>query len=164
MLQLVYSPTLPPGCCFICKASIRDSYIDTGVTVDFDGTFYICNLCVVEIAEKYGFISHDEYKDLRSAKEDLEHLNFELIKRVGELERIHEALDYAGYKLCDDGGVVRLGGHFIKSDEDREEGASGTEVELGTRERKITKQSDDEGVGELHSDEPSSDSEFSLDL
>ncbi len=164
MLQLVYTPTLPPGCCFICRASIRDSYIDTGVTVDFDGTFYACNQCVGEMAEKYGYLSMDDYKDLRAAKEYLESLNFELIKRVGELERIHEALDYAGYKLCDDGSVARLGGYTLDSNKLGKEGASGTTVELGAGEGETTEPSDDEGMGILYADESSSDSKFSLDF
>jgi len=70
-MQLIYSPTLLPGCCFICKGAQRESYLDTGVSLDYEGAFYICNMCVNEAAHIMSYISHDEYKDLRASKEQL---------------------------------------------------------------------------------------------
>jgi hypothetical protein len=162
-MQLIYTPTLPPGCCFICRASVRESYIDTAVSIDYEGAFYICNQCVAEMAVKYAYLSHDEYKDLRQSKEDLEAQNFVLIKRMGELEDIHDALVRGGYKLNDDGIVVRIGGYSSAFDEHIKSGASGAEAAMGVGEGETPEQSDDEGVGELHSDE-SGFSEFKLEL
>jgi hypothetical protein len=161
-MQLIYTPTLPPGCCFICRGSVRDSYIDTSVSHDYEGAYYICNQCVNEMAKMYAYLSFDEYKDLRTAKEDLERMNFELIKRVGELEGIHDALGRAGYKY--DGDVVRLGGYSSISDKDGEDGTSGTKAAVGIRAGTIVEQSDDEGMGELRSDESSSDDEYKLEF
>lgn len=163
-MQIVYSPTLPPGCCFICRASVRDSYVDTGVSHDYEGAYYICNICLGEMATMYSYMSFDEYKDLRQSNEELQRQNFELIKRLGELDAIHDALGRAGYKLSDSNDVVRVGGYTPKA-AFYGEGVESTEgVELGVGEGETTEQSNDEGVGELHSDESSSNSEFSLDL
>jgi hypothetical protein len=115
------------------------------------------------MAVKYAYLSHDEYKDLRQSKEDLEAQNFVLIKRMGELEDIHDALVRGGYKLNDDGIVVRIGGYSSAFDEHIKSGASGAEAAMGVGEGETPEQSDDEGVGELHSDE-SGFSEFKLEL
>lgn len=163
-MEVIYSPTLPPGCCFICRGSVRDSYIDTKVSHDYEGAYYICNMCLAEMAKMQAFMSFDEYKDLRASKEDLERINFELIKRVGQLEEIHDALARAGYKRTDDGDLVRVTGYVPPAIVQREERTSGTEDLLGIGEGEITEQSHDQGVGELYSDEPSSDSEFTLDF
>lgn len=163
-MQLIHTPTLPPGCCFICKGSIRDSYIDTGVTLDYEGTFYICNLCIAEMAQLYFFLTPDEHKNLRLAKEDLERQVFALIKRVGELEEIDSAMARAGYVLADDGSVARLGGYISPTVEVTGKESSGAEVELGAGEGEAFEQGYDEGVGDVRSDESSSDGEFVLEL
>jgi hypothetical protein len=162
-MELVYTPVALPGCCFICMAATRDSYIDTGVTRDYDGAYYICNLCCHEIAEKYGYLSMDEYKDLRKAKEDLERINYELIKRVGGLEESLHALANAGYRTNDDGTVVISGGYLPEVVESGAQKSFSREASVGVGEGEITEQSDDEGVGKLHSDESSSDN-FALEF
>lgn len=163
-MQVVYTLTLPPGCCFICRGAIRDSYIDTGVSQDFDGAAYICDQCVGEMARMLAYMSFDEYKDLRASKEDLERQTFALIKRVGELENIHDAVVRAGYKFDDSGNVARLGGFSLSHDEESRVELQGTKDILGIGEGTTPEQSDDEGMGIICSDESSSDSEFSLDL
>lgn len=161
-MQVVHTLTALPGCCFICRASIRDSYIDTGVSIDYEGVFYICNECVNEMAHLHGYLSIDEYKDLRIQKEDLERQVFSLIKRLGELENIDRALVTAGYKRNDDGDIVRVGGYSAESNEIAIQGVYISEESMGIGEGEVTESSDDEGVGELHSDESSSSSDFEL--
>lgn len=162
-MQLIYTPTLPPGCCFICRGSIRDSYIDTNVQHDFDGAFYICNMCLGEMAKMYAYLSFDEYKDIRVANEELQAQNYELIKRVGELEEIERALARAGYKRTADGHVVAVGGWMPPADADSGIQLLGSTESVGVGEGENAESLHDEGVGELHSDEQSA-SEFSLDL
>ena len=151
-----------PGCCFICKGAQRDFYIDTGVSLDYEGAFYICNLCLNDMAHQAKFISEDEYKDLRAAKEESDHLNYELIKRVGGLEESLRALANAGYNYKPDIGVVVDGGYLPQTVEsDTEESFRGTES-LGAGEGASSEPSDDEGMAELRSDDSSS--EFVLEF
>lgn len=163
-MQVIYTPTLPPGCCFICRGAVRDSYIDTGVSQDFDGAAYICDQCVGEMARMQAFMSFDEYKDLRAAKEDLERQTFALIKRVGELENIHDAVVRAGYKFDGDGPLVRVGGYIAGVDEIPEDRSSEQGISLGVGEGETSEQSYDKGMDELHSDESSSNDEFALEF
>lgn len=163
-MQLIQSPTLPPGCCFICRASQRESYIDTGVSHDYEGAYYICNMCLGEMARMHSFLSHDEYKDLRQSKEELEHQNFELIKRLGEFDELRDAMARAGYKLSDDGDVVVRGGYSPQANAYPDEREQGAKASVGIGEGEITESLHDAGMDELYSDELPTASEFSLDL
>lgn len=162
-MQLIYTPTLPPGCCFICRGSVRDSYIDTAVSHDYEGAYYICNMCVSEMAKLYAYLSFSEYKELRIANEELQSQNYALIKRVGELEEIDRALARAGYKRTADGSVVAVGGWSPSSYADSGKQLHSSEVKLGAGEGETSEPLHDERVDELHTDEqPTSD--FSLDI
>jgi hypothetical protein len=121
-------------------------------------------MCLGEMAQLYAFLSFDEYKDLRGAKEELERQNFALIKRLGELENIECALADAGYKRFDDGSIGLRGGYIAGVDEIPADRTPGTTTTVGTRKRTTFESSDDEGVGELHSDESSSDDDFKLEF
>lgn len=161
-MQVIHTPVALPGCCFICRGAQRDAYIDTGISLDYEGAFYICNLCVNEMAHYMKFISEDEYKDLRTAKEEADHLNYELIKRVGGLEESLRALANAGYNYKPDIGVVVDGGYLPQAVEnDSDESPGGTES-LGVGEGETSEQSDDEGMAKLRSDDDSS--EFVLEF
>lgn len=163
-MQLIYSPVLPPGCCFICRAAQRDSYIDTGVSLDYEGAFIICNLCITEMAHIMSFISHDEYKDLRASKDEIERINYELIKRVGALEESLRALANAGYRSNDDGTVIVSGGYLPEVVESEPKKPSRRKTTVGTGEGEVTESVHDSGMGELHSDESDTDSDFALEF
>lgn len=161
-MQLTYNPVALPGCCFICKGAIRDAYVDTGVSLDYEGAFYICNLCVGEMATLFAYLSFDEYKDLRASKEELERINFELIKRVGDLENAVESLRRAGYTVGEY-GVQYSGGYSSKDSEESGEDLPSPEVKLGTGEGTSTESSDDSQLDGLQSGESESDFSFDLD-
>lgn len=164
-MQIIYSIVLPPGCCFICRGAIRDSYVDTGVSIDYEGAFYICNLCLAEMAKMHAYLSFDEYKELRVANEELQAQNYALIKRVGELEDIERALANAGYKRNANGDVVVVGGYAPKANVETGDSVFSTESLLGIGEGETPEPVHDEGMAELHSDESGIDSsEFELDL
>jgi hypothetical protein len=160
-MQLIYTPVALPGCCFICRAAQRDAYVDTLLSKDYEGAVYICNLCVGEMATLFAYLSFDEYKDLRASKEELERLNFELIKRVGDLENAIESLDRAGF-VVRDGSVLRRGGYAAKNNEVSGEDVSSSETELGVGEGTVTESSNDSQLDGLQSSE--SESDFSFDL
>lgn len=47
---------LAPGVCFICKGGIGP-FIDTSLTVDFEGAIYICIGCIKEMFSQLGLTS-----------------------------------------------------------------------------------------------------------
>lgn len=47
--HLVDKPAVLPGVCFICKTANDGPYVDTGVTVPFDGAVYIGRNCLKEM-------------------------------------------------------------------------------------------------------------------
>jgi hypothetical protein len=171
-MEIVKVPSALPGCCFICNSTNRDSFIDTKMSLDVDGpTFpgplgavYICNMCVNEFAVMYGYLSKDQYRDLRKSHEELESINFEAIKRIGALEESLSAMVSAGYKRIDDGRVVRNGGAVLENVEPTKQEPLGGTEKLGTRKRKTSKSSNDEGVGELHADDSDSSSDYELEF
>lgn len=162
-MQLVTTPVALPGCCFICRGAQRESYVDTGVSLDHEGAFYICNLCINEVAHIYSYISHDEYKDMRASKEDLEHINYELIKRVGALEESLRALADAGYKYNSDYGVVAVGGYNSKTLDEAARELPGRKTSLENGERESSEQNDDEDLAGVCSS-GDSESDFVLDI
>lgn len=155
-MQIIYTPVALPGCCFICRGAQRESYIDTGVSHDYEGAFYICNLCINDMAHQMKYISEDEYKNLRMGKEESDRLNYELIKRVGGLEESLRALANAGYRVDPDVGVVIDGGYLPKDMDNPEYQSPERTESLGDGEGTTSESSDDEGMAELRSDDDSS--------
>ena len=50
---------LSPGVCFICKGGIGP-FVDTSLTVDYEGAIYLCKGCIMEAATQIGLnISED---------------------------------------------------------------------------------------------------------
>lgn len=47
--QVVDTPTVAPGECFICKSVRRGPFVDTGITDPYLGVFYICLGCLTEM-------------------------------------------------------------------------------------------------------------------
>lgn len=47
---------LSPGVCFICKGGVGP-FIDTSLTVDFEGAIYICQGCIKEMFSQLGLES-----------------------------------------------------------------------------------------------------------
>lgn len=44
------APALLPGCCFICRSANKRMFVDTGVTVKWEGVVYVCEDCLREMA------------------------------------------------------------------------------------------------------------------
>lgn len=54
-MQIVEYPMLPPGKCLECGSGGRDrKYADTGLSVEFYGVVYLCELCLADWASKFG--------------------------------------------------------------------------------------------------------------
>lgn len=155
-MEITYSPAALPGSCFFCGSGGREFYVDTGLSVEFHGAMYICNICCEEIAKTVKFIPHSEYKALRAENEQLSELTYQLRTKLDVVEESLRGLVNAGYRY-DDGNVVRSGGAFLEDVSIAETPVSDGAGELGTGEGTSPEQSDDEGMGELRSDDTSSD-------
>ncbi len=51
LAQLTHNPPNHPYTCFRCLAhsEVRDYFIDAGIDTDFDGSVYICNMCMTDL-------------------------------------------------------------------------------------------------------------------
>lgn len=88
---------LAPGVCFICKGGIGP-YVDTSLTVDYEGAVYVCRNCVGEMAVQLGFnVSEDA-----EITEKINH-SFLLGKGVGVQETM-EMLDEFRRNYSDSAG------------------------------------------------------------
>lgn len=152
--------TALPGCCYLCRSSNREWYIDTGQSIDFYGAVYICDECIMEMSTLAGMITPIHADELAARIRFFEEENFDLRVKVSGLEQAIDGLRIAGrISGSDPIGIP----HMDSSPES--EGSQGTEGQLGTGERTSPEPSNDEGVGELHSDESSSARpSFSLDI
>jgi hypothetical protein len=163
-MQRVETLVALPGHCIICRSAKppRECFIDTEISIDYEGAVCICNECVGEMARLLMFISQDDYKDLRKSKEDLEHLNFELIKRVGALEGSLRALADAGYKYTPDNGVVIDGGYSPQNAKAGKGQLHQTAGDMEQGKRKSPESNDDEDLAGLRTSQSDSDLEFQL--
>lgn len=45
-------PPMLPGCCFICKSANDSPFVDTGLSLPFEGTVYVGKACLTEMYNK----------------------------------------------------------------------------------------------------------------
>jgi hypothetical protein len=154
-MEITYSPVALPGSCFFCGSGNREYYIDTGMSVEFHGAMYLCNVCVEGIAALVRYIPPDDYKELMQSKEHLEEEVFALSKKLSTLEGVLRDLANAGYTVHDDGSIVRAGGVVLEDVLEPESPISIGKRELGEGEGAPSESNDDEDVGELHSNDDS---------
>jgi hypothetical protein len=69
-------PALPPGVCFRCRVGSeqnkREYFVDTGISLDWEGVIYLCNMCLDDIARTTGVMyTKNDVDDLLSAQTDL---------------------------------------------------------------------------------------------
>jgi hypothetical protein len=64
--------------------------VDTGVLIDFEGTLYLSNTAIIEMAEVAGFSLNEDGAQLEVRNAFLEHENEKL---RGELAELNEQLD-----------------------------------------------------------------------
>lgn len=72
MLTVVEAPHLPPGSCWFCRSANRDTFVDTSRSDDFLGQCYICDQCIREMANLYGFMDPVQAKSLQETLERYE--------------------------------------------------------------------------------------------
>lgn len=78
-------PALPPGICYRCRVSEhagREYFVDTGISIDWEGVIYLCNMCLKDLARSTGeFFTKDEVDELLGIQTDI-------------VERAQQSLNY----------------------------------------------------------------------
>jgi len=149
-----------PGCCWACGSSNREWYIDTERSIDYYGAVYFCNKCIEEWATIAGMTSVDQTIQLESKIEHQENVIFDLTVQVSGLEQAVDGLRTAG-------SISRVNPlHPSVQPSSEPAGPVPTgEESVGFEGGTTPESSNDEGVGELHSTEPStSRSDFTLNI
>lgn len=77
-----------PGECFICSSGNRDEgYVDTTIFFDYEGTMYICVLCLEEMLEATGGLSAAEAKILLEQTNYVAEENARLTKELDDAKQ-----------------------------------------------------------------------------
>lgn len=154
-MEVTFSPSALPGSCFFCGSGNREYYIDTLQTVEFHGAMYICNICVEEIARLVKYLPPEAYKELMQSKEHLEEEVFVISRKLSTLEGVLRDLANAGYTVHSDGTIAVAGGALLEDFPLSDKPVPSGKRELGEGEGASSESSNDEDVGELHSDDTS---------
>jgi hypothetical protein len=84
-MQIVETPTALPGQCKFCGPSDRKLYLDTGMSEEFYGAWFICNECVNYIADLFGYIHPERARSIQSESARILTENIALIETVNSL-------------------------------------------------------------------------------
>lgn len=103
--KIVEKPINTPWTCAWCHCGdhgVRDYFIDTGLTFDFEGTVYLCNECGKDLRTGAGWLTVEEFEeDVKSLRREIDKLKAE----VADYEIIKEFLKSYG---LDPVGLKRL--------------------------------------------------------
>lgn len=154
-MELIHGgPPALPGSCYLCSSGDRKRYIDTKINVEFHGAMYMCDLCIAEMAQKLGM----------ATEEQVSQLNFEVLNLRSKEQHFREEIQ-ALKGVIDGYDDVRsfldspsLFAESSDSSDLREEGSTDQlpegEGSLDQGESGPSEQTDDEGMGELRTGEP----------
>lgn len=95
-----FYPSIDRGCrCSICGsdprrnlAGVAEPVYTTGICIDLEGLFTICESCLVEGANLLGWVSKDKADQLRESNRKLGKENKELRERTAVLEQLKTLL------------------------------------------------------------------------
>jgi hypothetical protein len=172
-MQITSAPTALPGHCFLCRSANRPWFVDTMLSVDYDdqllvnehiGAVYICSECCMALASMAKWVPPEKYTEWQEKSAELEVTNIHLKNKVGSLEDALRNLVDVGYNPSDVNTPMRSSDTLFEDTTESDEAVPVGESELGEGEGETPKSIDDEGVGELHSDDSGDDSVFSLNL
>lgn len=158
MFKLTDTPSAIPGSCYFCGSASRNSYVDTGSSVEFHGAMYICVTCVLEMARLFDLASVEEVKALRVDNECYLQLVEEQNNRLKAAEEVINGYRNLNTSLVVD--VNSFGSSHSVGYLAEQEPLPGAE-DLGTGEGETSESGDDKGMAELSDDGAVS---FALDL
>lgn len=160
MEKVQYCAALP-GCCWMCRSSNREWYVDTQQSIDFYGAVYLCNECIIEMSRLAGMFTVEDVEEFQNRIAFFEDENYHLRVRVSGLEQAIDGLRLAGSVP----GISSISDAPVPISPTAETTSVGEES-MEHEGRVTPESSNDEGVGELRSNESSSSGEstFSLNL
>lgn len=177
MFKKVETLNALPGHCYFCGSGTKASYIDTSVSIEFYGAFYICHECLFAMAKLFGFLSAEEVNNLVEENKKLHEENVSLEIQRSALAEACQNLSVANFghnelmvvhddsnrsdSLSDDStsGDIDVLEDFESLDDESQQ-ATGS-VDSG--EEFSIESSDDEGVEQFHSSSTQpGDFEFTL--
>lgn len=62
-MKLVDKPQFLPGHCLICRSGNRAQFIDPQVALEFEGHVYICDKCVIDMANMLTYVPQTKIPD-----------------------------------------------------------------------------------------------------
>ena len=159
MFELVQNPIALPGACYFCGSGDKSPYIDWGVSIEFYGALYTCHQCTESVAMLLGMLSERAAEALKEQNDRLITANHRLEVKNEALREAIENLVVANEPVVSSNdqssnSVVDSVSTLLADDQADSEGSSSSTELLDSGERTSDESSDDEGVDELHSDEP----------
>lgn len=97
---LTTAPSALPGSCYLCGSASREAFVDLNTSIEFHGAFYLCNICVNEMAHLLGFTNPEKTSELLARIEELESEKFELSRQNAGYERALDGLRFAGIDVA----------------------------------------------------------------
>ena len=150
------APEALPGCCYFCRGTSRDYFLDTDMHIEFHGAVYICSECLREMAQFVGFEIPERVKHLKERISALEEINTNLLIERDGLEKAVDGLSTAR-------SVRRVDTIWNPSDSVQLafEGTEEGETKLGDRENESSESLYDKGMADVSAND-SSTNPFSL--
>lgn len=145
--RITVAPEALPGCCYLCRGTSREFFIDTDMHIEFHGAVYFCSECIREIAQSVGYEVPERVKQLKERLSELESINVNLLIERDGLEKAIDGLSSAR--------VAGRTSSVWDSPDDvpmESEGTEQGEEELGSREGETPESSDDEGMDLVSAD------------
>lgn len=104
---------MPPGCCKICgNGDTERTYVDFGIFVDYEGTWYICNVCFKEAAvDVMGYFTREEHLSLLATNNQLAEQVSKLQAELDQYGSLNDVLGRFGLSvaaIADSGGTFRV--------------------------------------------------------
>lgn len=146
MNLIVGCPPALPGSCYKCGSASRDRYVDLGMSVEFHGAMYLCDLCVEEMGSLVEMLSADKAKSL-TLKNETAALRIDyLTHEVESLKVLSNAVDAVNSARTGNTEPALDGG---LSGEEPPVGEEAGPADAPDGESGPAESSDDEGVDEL---------------
>lgn len=159
--NLTDTPHALPGCCFLCRSSDRELYIDVNLSVEPEdmypeyGAVYICvDECLREIVGLTGFITPDQAQAIARQNRELTETVDALVTSAVAVEEVKGIVDgfltaygdlLAANSIVTDSNVSEDSEPSVEEPSESDGGPE--ESEQGPSE-----QSNDEGVVDVHAD------------
>ena len=88
--------TMAPGKCCVCGGSEKEFFVDFGFQLDFYGSVYFCNDCILEVANVLDYHGPHQWKMVKDLNEELRAENNSLRDRLETLNDLAGSVSKLG--------------------------------------------------------------------